>query len=154
MNITFILQPWLVLLSWYPGTKSYLCNSGTPQTKSRFWVSSSSKLCLHDDVIKWKPLPRYWPFVRGIHRSPVNSPHNCLWRGGFDVFFDLRLNKRLSKQWWGWWFETPSRPLLRHCNDLGIYFQERTYECKHISNINSLICVFLIDFKWQWYYMH
>ena len=25
----------------------------------------------------------------------------------FDVFFDLRLNKRLSKQWWGWWFETP-----------------------------------------------
>ena len=35
-----------------------------------------------------------------------------------DVFFDLHLNKRLSKQWWGWWFETPSCPLLRHCNDL------------------------------------
>ena len=34
----------------------------------------------------------------------------------FDVFFDLSLNKRLSKQWWGWWFETPSRPLWRHCN--------------------------------------
>ena len=34
----------------------------------------------------------------------------------FDVFFDLRLNIRLSKQWWGWWFETPSRPLWRHCN--------------------------------------
>ena len=32
------------------------------------------------------------------------------------VFFDLRLNKRLSKQWWGWWFETLSRPLIRHCN--------------------------------------
>ena len=30
---------------------------------------------LHDDVIKWKHFPRYWPFVRGIHRSPVNSPH-------------------------------------------------------------------------------
>ena len=27
----------------------------------------------HDDVIKWKHFPRYWPFVRGIHRSPVNS---------------------------------------------------------------------------------
>ena len=37
-------------------------------------------------------------------------------RGGFDVFFDLRLNKRLSKQWWGWWFETLSRPLWRQCN--------------------------------------
>ena len=35
---------------------------------------------------------------------------------GFDVFFDLRLNKRLSKQSWGWWFETPSRSLWRHCN--------------------------------------
>ena len=29
----------------------------------------------HDDVIKGKHFPRYWPFVRGIHRSPVNSPH-------------------------------------------------------------------------------
>ena len=35
----------------------------------------------HDDVIKWKHLPRYWPFVRGIHRSPVNSPHKGQWRG-------------------------------------------------------------------------
>ena len=34
-----------------------------------------------------------------------------------DVFFDLRLNKPLSKQWWGWWFETLSSPLWRHCND-------------------------------------
>ena len=33
-----------------------------------------------------------------------------------DVFFDLSLNKRLSKQSWGWWFETPLRPLWRHCN--------------------------------------
>ena len=31
------------------------------------------------------------------------------------------LNKRLSKQWWGWWLETPSRPLWRHCNVWGIY---------------------------------
>ena len=29
----------------------------------------------HDDVIKWKHFPRYWPFVQGIHRPPVNSPH-------------------------------------------------------------------------------
>ena len=33
----------------------------------------------HDDVIKWKHVPRYWPFVRGIHRSPVNSPHKGQW---------------------------------------------------------------------------
>ena len=34
----------------------------------------------------------------------------------FDAFFDLRPNQRLSKQWWGWWFETPSCSLWRHCN--------------------------------------
>ena len=35
----------------------------------------------HDDVIKWKLFPRYWSFVLGIHRSPVNSPHKRQWRG-------------------------------------------------------------------------
>ena len=38
-------------------------------------------LIFHYDVIKWKHFPRYWPFVRGIHRSPVNSPHKGQWRG-------------------------------------------------------------------------
>ena len=37
-------------------------------------------LDIHDDVIKWKHFPRYRPFVRGIHRSPVNSPHKGQWR--------------------------------------------------------------------------
>ena len=36
----------------------------------------------------------------------------------FDVSFDLRLNKRLSKQSWDWWFKTPSRPFWRHRNDI------------------------------------
>ena len=35
----------------------------------------------HYDIIKQKNFPRYWPFVRGIHRSPVNSPHIGQWRG-------------------------------------------------------------------------
>ena len=35
----------------------------------------------HDDVIKWKHFPCNWPFVRGIHLSPVNSPHKGQWRG-------------------------------------------------------------------------
>ena len=34
----------------------------------------------HDDVIKWKHTPLHWPFVRGIHRWPVNSPHKGQWR--------------------------------------------------------------------------
>ena len=35
----------------------------------------------HNDVMKWKHFPRYWPFVWGIHRWPVNSPHKGQWRG-------------------------------------------------------------------------
>ena len=37
----------------------------------------------HDDIIKRKHFPHYWPFVRGIHRSPVNSPHKGQWRGAW-----------------------------------------------------------------------
>ena len=40
----------------------------------------------------------------------------------FDVFFDLRLNKRLSKQSWGFWSEVPSRSLWRHCKDASYQF--------------------------------
>ena len=41
----------------------------------------------HDDVIKWNHFPRYWPFVRGIHRSPVNSSHKDQWRGALMLSF-------------------------------------------------------------------
>ena len=71
---------------------------------------------IHDDVIKWKHFPRYWPFARGIHRSPVNSPHKGQWRGALMFSWICALNKRLSKQSRGWWYETPSRSLWRHCN--------------------------------------
>ena len=71
---------------------------------------------MHDDVIKWKYFPRYWPFVRGIHRSSVNSPHKGQWRGALMSSLVCALNKRLSKQSWCWWFQTPSRSLWRHCN--------------------------------------
>ena len=75
-----------------------------------------SVFLIHDDVIEWKHFPRYWPFVRGIHRSPVNSPHKGQWRGALMLSL-ISPCKRLSKRSWGWWFETLSRPLLRHSND-------------------------------------
>ena len=37
----------------------------------------------HDDVIKWKHFPHYWPFVWGIHRPLVNSPHKDQWTNGW-----------------------------------------------------------------------
>ena len=36
-------------------------------------------ISFHDDVFKWKHFPRYWPSVRGIHRSLMNSPHKGQW---------------------------------------------------------------------------
>ena len=42
---------------------------------------------IHDDVIKWKHFPHNWPFVRGNHRSSVNSLHKGQWRGALIFFF-------------------------------------------------------------------
>ena len=47
----------------------------------------------------------------------------------FDAFFDLHLNKWLSKQSWGWWFEMPSRSLWCHCNDLNQYTHYFSWKC-------------------------
>ena len=82
----------------------------------RLWHVYEGVDNLHDDVIKWRHFPRYWPFVRWIHRSPVNSPHKGQWRGALMFSLICALNKRLSKQSWGWWFQTPSCSLWRHCN--------------------------------------
>ena len=47
-----------------------------------------------------------------------------------DVFFDMRLNKRLSKQSWGWWFETPSLPFWRYRNvDVETWLPKRPTHC-------------------------
>ena len=59
-------------------------------------IRSMSRL---DDVIKWKHFSRYWPFVRGIHRSPVNSTHKGQWRGA--LMFTLicaRLNSWVNNR--------------------------------------------------------
>ena len=53
-----------------------------PLTKwGRFAPINTVCLFNQDNVIKWEHFPRYWPFVRGIHRSPVNCHHKGQWRG-------------------------------------------------------------------------
>ena len=56
--------------------------------------------------------PLCWEFT-----GPCEFPTQRPVTRSFDVFFDLRLNKRLSEQPWGWWVETPSWSLWRQCND-------------------------------------
>ena len=81
------------------------------------WYTVHLSNYAYHDVIKWKHFQRYWPFVRGIHRSPVNSPHKGQWCGALMFPLICAWINVLSKQSWGWWFETPSHPLWRHCND-------------------------------------
>ena len=80
----------------------------------------------HNDVIKWKHFPRYWPFVRGIHRSRW-IPHTKA--SDAELWCFLRLNKLFGKQWWGWWFETLTRPLWRHRNAFYLPRQWMAYHC-------------------------
>ena len=88
--------------------------------------------------------------------SPVTSefPVQRPATRSFDVFFDLHLHKRLSKQSWGWWFEMPSLSLWRHSNglvtymcqwelDLLIYIQIslKFVSKSHIDRKSSLVCL-------------
>ena len=59
----------------------------------------------HEDISKWKHFPRYWSFVRGIHRSLMNSPHKGQWRGA--LMFSLALTN-------GWVKSREAGDLRRH----------------------------------------
>ena len=89
-------------------------------------------LLRHDDVLKWKHFPRYWSFVRGIHRSPVNSSLKGQWRGALMFSLICVWINGVSIQSWGWWFETLSCPSWRHCN--GPSFINRNCEIQCIIN--------------------
>ena len=86
--------------------------------------TTKRKTCAHYDVIKWKHFSALLVLCAG--NSPVTGEflaQKPVTRS-FVVFFDLRLNKRLSKQSWGCWFETTSCSLWRHCNViLGVFYR-------------------------------
>ena len=105
-----------------PSLTGYMCCSMWSTTVTE------NRLQSHDDVIKWKQFPRYWPFVRGIHRSPVNSPHKgqlrgalmfsftCVWMNGlvnnrkagdlrrYRAHYDVILMQALTLVEYIWWF--------------------------------------------------
>ena len=64
-----------------------------------------------------------------VGNSPVNGefPAQRPVMRSFDVFFDLRLNKRLSTQWWGWWFEMPWCSLWHHFNATSEVWDEMSF---------------------------
>ena len=71
--------------------QSIITRAGTNQEWQMLSVTCEpywKVLIMHDDVIKWKHIPRYWPFVR----SPVNSPHKGQWRGAL-----MRFKTKISR---------------------------------------------------------
>ena len=82
-------------------------------------ISCPWRICIYRDTW-WRHQMETFSTLLAIcvGNSPVTGefPAQRPVTRSFDVFFDLRLNKRLSKQAWGRWFEMPSRPLWRHCD--------------------------------------
>ena len=88
--------------------KSYRCNISYALTVFMMTSSNGNIFRVTGPLCGEFTGPGEFPTQRPVTRS-------------FDVFFDLRLNKRLSKQPWGWWFETLSWSLWRHRNVTIIY---------------------------------
>ena len=121
-------------------TRSFLIKNLKKGNSNVTCASDLLAMWVHDDVIKRKYFPRYWPFGGGgggggggdlpvTSQFPTQRP--VMW--SFDVFFNLRLNKPLSKQSRGSWYKTQSRSLLRHCNFMIV---SRTRIC----NSHAILC--------------
>ena len=103
--------PWPLLR--HPAGLRMGVDSWHVQTKTLY-----HKICTHhDDVIKMQTFSTLLALCAGnslvTGEFPSQRPVMC----SFDIFFDLCLNKGLSKLWWGWWFEMSLRSLWRQCND-------------------------------------
>ena len=105
----------------------------------------SSGFVYHDDVIKWKHFPRYCPFVRGIHRPPVDSSHKGKWRGALVFSLDIA--------WINCWVNNgKAGDLRRHCAHydvivmwicvLYIYTPRAGHDCHHSWDVISK-CIFV-----------
>ena len=101
--------------------------------KQYVWYENTA--WLHDDVRRHQMETFSALLAIYAGNSPVSGEFSAVTRS-FDIFFYLRLNNRLSKQSWGWWFETLSCPLWRHCNDLGTFCSWAS-TCKAFTRASS-----------------
>ena len=142
------------------------------------WSSRKKKVC-HDDVIKWKHFPRNWSFVRGIHRSPVNSPHKGQWLGAFMfslicVWINDSVNNRdagdlrryrahydvIVMSWLhpagfcvflsnNWFDSQKTTPTEKHYVDIPIYPWNRAYHYWWTER-NYMMTIIKIIIVWHW----
>ena len=80
-----------------------------------------------------------------VGNSPVSGefPAQRPVTRSFDVFFDLCPNKRLSKQSWGWWFETPSESLLRHRLAVVVYIWCFVSWYNYLRHVTTLVFIII-----------
>ena len=78
---------------------------------------------LHDDDVTWKCFLHYWPFVKGIHQSLVDSPHKGPVMQSSHIFFVVSLNKLLNKQPCYQWFE-----MKWHSCDITVMIRGQHYQ--------------------------
>ena len=90
---------------FFPQSKQAVTNAVPNINHESIWVRT--------DIPAGK---NYWPFVRGIHRSLVDSPHKGPVMQNIEVFFIITINKLLNIQLSCWWFETPYNLCNCHCN--------------------------------------
>ena len=119
----------LLAATYHVGKWSITSRSGVMHKK----IAVCKPCSYHDDIIKMVTFSALLAVRAG--NSPVTSefPTQRPVTRSFDVFFDLCLNKRLSKQLWCWWFETPSCPLWCHCNAL-ILCIPMPHFCIHLNH--------------------
>ena len=106
---------------------------------------------IHDDVIKWKHFPRYWPFVRGIHRSPVNSHHKGQWRGA--LMFSLTCT-RIN----GWVNNGEPGDLRRHLAHYDVTVMQINFIWSHMNNkqheaYTNMLYIDIINMYNAWSYL-
>ena len=120
------------------------CNSNN--THYKVWYKITYPLLNFNEIINSSDAFPFmcvcvW-YIAGQGHYMMTSPNGIIFRvtghlwaqrpvtRSFDVFFDLRLDKRLSKQSWGWWFEVTWCPLWRHCNDTFcvLFVYQNSYE--------------------------
>ena len=119
-------------------------------------------ILIHDDVIKWKHFPRYWPFVWRIHRSPVNSPHKGQWPGA--LMFSLICDRKN-----GWVSNNEAGDLRRHqahCDVIVISVRHQSdLATTDVLLYQSVLCMYrhyrgcfrnqqLLDDSQYWWWCH
>ena len=98
---------WLLMSACQAGARLSATNLAVIRLANIMMTSSNGNIFRIIDLLCWEFTGHWW-----IPRTKASAL-------SFDVFFDLRLKKRLSKQSWRRWFETQSCSLWRHCNVLG-----------------------------------